>query len=318
LKYNKYPAMFSMKFQLELSCATETRRGLKMVMPLKHTPIMDDQMTQIDYLVVGHICSDLTPEGSQVGGTVAYSGRTAQALGCKAAVLTSAASDYDLDQTLFGIKVHTVCSPCTTTFENVYTESGRVQKIHCVAQRLCIEDLPEQWRQARIVHLGPVANEIEPEIIHRFEKSLVGLTPQGWMRYWNGSGYVRPRNWPFASDILPFAEAVILSEEDILNDEILADFRKLSRLLVLTRGSRGCTVFYGKKTKHIPTIPVENVNPTGAGDIFAAAFLVRLEQTGGEPWEAAEFANRIAAATVNVNGLEAKVARIRQLVGKSL
>ncbi|HIE56000.1 MAG TPA: hypothetical protein EYP90_12630, partial [Chromatiaceae bacterium] len=127
-----------MKFQLELSCATETRRGLKMLMPLKHTPIMDDQMTQIDYLVVGHICSDLTPEGSQVGGTVAYSGRTAQALGCKTAVLTSAASDYDLDQALFGIKVHAVCSPCTTTFENVYTESGRVQKIYSVAQRLGI------------------------------------------------------------------------------------------------------------------------------------------------------------------------------------
>ena len=35
----------------------------------------------IDYLVIGHITADLTPDGTVVGGTVAYSGRTAHQLG---------------------------------------------------------------------------------------------------------------------------------------------------------------------------------------------------------------------------------------------
>jgi hypothetical protein len=60
-------------------------------------------MEQLDYLVIGHVTCDLTPTGTQVGGTVSFSGRTAQVLGCHAAVLTSAAPDYDLSQAMAGL-----------------------------------------------------------------------------------------------------------------------------------------------------------------------------------------------------------------------
>ena len=46
---------------------------------------------------------------------------------------------------------------------------------------------------------------------------------------------------------------------------------------------------------------------TGAGDIFAAAFLIRLLQTDGNPSEAARFANEAAAMSVSVEGLGEKL-----------
>ena len=271
-------------------------------------------MTQIDYLIVGHICSDLTPQGTKVGGTVAYAGRTAQALGCKTAVLTSAADDYDWDQALPDLNIHSIPSTHTTTFENIYSEKGRQQKIYHVAERLQNHHLPEDWRHARVVHLGPVADEVDEEIVHHFNQSLIGLTPQGWMRKWDKTGRVQARKWPPAASVFPLATAVILSEEDLIDNDMLIEFRRWSRLLVLTQGKGGCTVFYGDDMRHIPTKPVEVVDPTGAGDIFAAAFLIRLHQSDGNPWEAARFANKIATATVRQQNLEAKVKTIKQIV----
>jgi len=57
-------------------------------------------------------------------------------------------------------------------------------------------------------------------------------------------------------------------------------------------------------------------DPTGAGDAFAAAYLVRLYQTDGDVWEAAEFANRVAARSVTRRGLAAKAAAIGDLLSE--
>jgi sugar/nucleoside kinase (ribokinase family) len=48
---------------------------------------------------------------------------------------------------------------------------------------------------------------------------------------------------------------------------------------------------------------MEEVDPTGAGDIFAAAFFFRLHATR-DPWEAARFATNLAALSVARVGLE--------------
>jgi sugar/nucleoside kinase (ribokinase family) len=44
--------------------------------------------------------------------------------------------------------------------------------------------------------------------------------------------------------------------------------------------------------------------------VFAAAFLVRLYQTDGNPWEAARYANEIAARSVTQIGLDAKIDQV--------
>ncbi len=267
----------------------------------------------VDFLAIGHICHDLVPGGRLTGGAAAYSGLTAVALGCRAGVVTSAAAEDDWGAAFPELAVEQVLAPATTVFENVYTPAGRVQTIHAVAGRLLPEHVPATWTRTPIVHLGPIANEIDPSVIQLFSNSTVGVGPQGWLRRWDAAGRVSPTAWQGAAEVLPLAAVTFLSEEDLLDATMLDDTRRLARVVVLTQGERGCTVFCRDETRSFPAPPVEVIDPTGAGDIFAAAYLVRFCQTDGNVWTAAEFANHIAAQAITRRGLRAKMDVIRQV-----
>ena len=75
-------------------------------------------------------------------------------------------------------------------------------------------------------------------------------------------------------------------------------------------------VYFGDEVRSVPAPRVTMVDPTGAGDIFATAFLTRLHQTGGDPWEAARFANNIAAQSVTVSGLPHKMRVLQEYVAR--
>ena len=50
----------------------------------------------IDYLLIGHLTVDLTPNGMRIGGSVTYSALLAQALGLRVGVITSWGSEIPL------------------------------------------------------------------------------------------------------------------------------------------------------------------------------------------------------------------------------
>lgn len=272
---------------------------------------------KLDYLVIGHVTRDVTPTGNLVGGTVSYSGRVAQALGCHTAVLTRCQSDYEGLHALADLTVEVVPSAHTTTFENSYGPDGRTQLIDTVADAIGPEHVPAGWTETAVVHLAPVANEVDPAIMTCFPNSLIGLTPQGWLRRWTADHRVYPRDWPEAEQYLPLADVVIVSEEDLLDAAMLPFYRQLSRLLIMTENVRGCTVFAGDAVRQIPAPQVAQIEPTGAGDIFAAAFLARYAGNGRNPWQAAEFANLVAAQSVTQVGIDAKVNLIQKVTQKN-
>jgi hypothetical protein len=267
------------------------------------------------YLAIGHVSRDIVTEQPltwTAGGTVTFSGRAALALGYRTGVVTSASADFDIPAALPGCAVACRPAPHTTTFTNQYTPQGRVQTVHATAAPLRAADVPPSWRAAPLVHLGPIIDAVEPDIIDLFPNALVGLTPQGWMRTTNPQGHVQPVPMRHGEWLLPRAHAVIISQEDYADEAELRWMRKLSRLLVLTKGYNGCVVFQDQTILTIPAPRVVEVNPTGAGDIFAAAFLVHLWQTG-QVGKSAEFATRIAADSVTRANPEAKMAAIQTL-----
>jgi sugar/nucleoside kinase (ribokinase family) len=162
------------------------------------------------------------------------------------------------------------------------------------------DDVPSEWRAAPIVHLGPLAREVDAHFAKLFPGALVGVTPQGWMRQWDETHRVRARRWIEARDILPHVDVLVLSEEDLNGDcAEMTEYVRLTRIAVMTKGSQGCVVFANGMEKHVPGFPTREVDPTGAGDVFAGAFLVRLQETR-DPYQAARFAN--AAASFCVEG----------------
>jgi ribokinase len=74
-------------------------------------------------------------------------------------------------------------------------------------------------------------------------------------------------------------------------------------LVILTLGERGVLVIDEKKAEHIPSVKVNAVDPTGAGDAFIGCLSVFLGE-GFELREAVRRANAIAALTVTKIGTQ--------------
>ncbi|MCS7286553.1 MAG: PfkB family carbohydrate kinase [Anaerolineae bacterium] len=256
-----------------------------------------------EFLVIGHVTKDLVPGGWTIGGTASYASITARNLGKRTAIVTCAGDDLALEEFLKGIEAFKVDSSTTTTFQNLYLSGARIQFIREVAGKIMPSSIPAPWLEVPIVLIGPVAMEVDEGIVNLFPNSLVGVTPQGWMRCWDDDGLVRYRVWEEAHRILPKVEALILSEEDVQYDlRVVEEYAGLVEILVLTQAEQGATLYWRGKREHFPARPARMVDPTGAGDVFAAAFLIRLHETG-DPRRAARFANAVASFSVEAPGV---------------
>jgi len=257
----------------------------------------------VDYLVIGHVAHDLTPTGPRLGGTVAYSALTARALGLRVGIVTSVGPETSLGS-LKDIPIISIESPQSTTFENIYSKQGRLQYLRAQAAHIDLNSVPELWRRASIIHLGPLANEIEPILPKDFSPALLGITPQGWMRKWDVDGRVSPSAWPDAESALAQADVVVISREDVgSDDEVIEHMAHQTRVLAVTEGAAGAVLYWNGDRRRFRAPEVQEVDATGAGDVFATAFFVRLFKTR-DPWEAARFATLIASRSVTRVGLD--------------
>jgi sugar/nucleoside kinase (ribokinase family) len=255
-----------------------------------------------DFLVIGHLTKDLGEEGYTLGGTAIYSALTARNLGRRVAVVTSAGPDIELEL-LEGVDLLCHPSPTTTTFRNIYRGERRSQILYHRASPIGVDAVPLEWRDLPIVHLGPVAQELGEEMVWLFPHSLLCLTPQGWLRRWDEEGRIHPQRWEGAEKVLPSVDLLIVSEEDMRGEAAsLRQYLHLPRISVVTQGAQGATLYHKGKSHHFPAPQARSVDPTGAGDIFAAAFLVRLAETGN-PHIATRFANAAASLSIERTAL---------------
>jgi len=257
----------------------------------------------VDYLVIGHVTHDLTPSGPRLGGTAAYSALTARALGMQVGVVTASGAETDLDA-LQDVLVISAPSAHSTTFENIYSKNGRRQILHHQAERLSFDNVPESWREAPIIQLGPVAREVDAVLPDSFAPSLLGLTPQGWLRTWDESGRVVQADWESAEQALGQAGAVVVSVEDVAGVEERIEFMAAhTRILAVTEAAAGARLYWHGDQRRFRAPAMQEIDATGAGDIFAAAFFIRLLATR-DPWEAARFATHLSAHSVTRSGLK--------------
>lgn len=262
-------------------------------------------MQPIDYLLIGHITADLTPEGRMLGGTVSYAVRTAHAFGLRVGVLTSAATDEPLlDQLSPYAQIVCVDAEATSTFENLYTAEGRVQYIRGVAKSLMPAQLPAEWRETPLIHLAPLTDEVDAAFaIDAPPQSTVMVTLQGWLRRWGSDGRVYFKPW-FNADALRRLDAVVFSVEDIVEaPDMETTLSKAGQHVFVTQAEAGGIHYYNGEAYRYTTPQVEVVHPTGAGDVFAASLLCAYQKLGD--WNAAaQVAAMLAAKSVTRLGLD--------------
>jgi sugar/nucleoside kinase (ribokinase family) len=164
--------------------------------------------------------------------------------------------------------------------------------------------IPESWKNATIVHLGPIAQEIDPTLVRNFPTAMIGITPQGWLREWDREGRVSLTEWPEASFVLQRSGATVISAEDLEGDEErIEEMALASQVLVVTEGADNIRVYWNGDIRSIHPPQVDVVDTVGAGDIFATCFFFRYHATK-DPWEAARFAAELASISVTRSGVE--------------
>lgn len=268
---------------------------------------MSNRSTCPDFVAVGHVTFDVQrlPGGDtgrpEPGGAAAYSARTAVAMGLSAGIVTSSAHGYPFDELLPSTDVVNAQAAATTTFEYSLHDGMRTQWLKSRAANLRREDVPESWSGARIVLLGPVANELPVDAADWFSNdSFVCAVPQGWQRSRDESGKV------VVSSAVPGGlsnriEAVVISEADVPSIYV-QEWTEAFPIVAVTRGRLGTRVYADGRVGDVPPVAASEVDATGAGDVWAAAFAIRLVETG-DVTSAASFASAAAAMSIEHRGM---------------
>ncbi len=250
------------------------------------------------YVVVGHPCQDVAPHGYVWGGGVIYSGLTAHQLGASVSVITRCQPHTELDP-----RLHWYITPDTQTtiFENRYdTATGnRHQLMHARAGDIWLTDTSQLATPPDIIHLAPVANEVRYDTLPTLsDATWLVATPQGWMRRRAADNRVEYTVWQNADQLLPHLKVLSLSEEDVNGDiDLVRHYATIVPYVLYTRGYNGAVLYIGNRTLRVDALPSTVLDLTGAGDVIAAAFFVRLRETN-DPQEALSFGAAAAAIAI--------------------
>ena len=268
-------------------------------------------MAAPDLVVVGHVTLDRIGDTAQPGGAALYAAVAAHRLGLSAGILTSHADDFPLELVPPQIEVVSVPAEATTRFEHDVGRTPRVMRVPSRARPLSAADVPEDWRDAPLVLLAPVADEVDPLVATAFVGPTLAAAAQGWTRAFGPDGVVGPAIWTPSDFLLDRLQAIFLSTEDVSGQEeaVIEWFQRVP-IGVLTAGRHGALLFVNGERYEIPARRTREVDPTGAGDVFAAAFLIQYQRTG-DAWEAAAAASCAASLSVEASGADAVPDRAR-------
>lgn len=250
--------------------------------------------------VVGNLSRDLVDGGlPRVGGAPFWAARGLRVLGTPALVAVKCAdADWPwLAPPLIGLglPVLRLGGSSTAAFSFRYDGDRREMSVEALGDSWTPEDARRV--QARWVHVGALARSDFPA------ETLAELDGRVSL---DGQGLVRPsRTGPleldaeFDPEVLRHVDVLKLAEEEaqVLVGE--PDEESLRSLgvpeVVVTLGSRGSLVLANGRLERVAAHPVTGqIDPTGAGDAFSAAYLV--SRSGGHaPVAAARRATALVA-----------------------
>lgn len=237
------------------------------------------------------------------GGPSFYTALMARSLGAAVTLVTGMEQEFPREA-LEGVDLR-VSAAALPRYANAYGQDGvRTQILLVPGDELHLLGHLAGVPEPDLVIYAPAYHEFRKAPL-RFRGAVVGVALQGALRMAAADGRVRAAAEPLRA-VLPLVRpgwVAMFSEEDAVDAEGLAGaLAGRGVLAVLTRGHNGATLFEPDgTTENWPALTANAVDPTGAGDCFAAAFMVRLAETG-DPRLALPFALAAGALAVEHPG----------------
>ena len=245
------------------------------------------------------------------GGVVVYSGLTFSRLGIPTGVLTNvAARDRALVHLLAanGISVEAGDSDATTEFVNHVSGDGRRQELLARSAAISEAQLTRIAANADHVYLGPLHPlDIDPEALKMLQSvDRVSLDIQGYTREIDGTDVLSEvsENLPLAleqADVVTASRDETEAVTEFFGEELkpIMEVHGIEQWLT-TDGKRGGWLQNRAGKRHdFGAANVDEVfDPTGAGDVFFAAYLTYHLYKGADIDEALRQAAAVTARQV--------------------
>jgi sugar/nucleoside kinase (ribokinase family) len=258
--------------------------------------------------IVGPVTWDQVVQGADIapvaGGAALYTARACDVFEESAHILCLAGDDADLSA-LEGRSVFRVPSD-TLTLRHDFPDGERAQSLVRPAGRtLTPDDAPSGWPPPATLILGPLLPEDVDvvEFVDAYPGAEVALLAQGLQRAVLPDGRIAHRAQP-SSALIDCARpnvSIFLSDEEVRlwAAGALEHLAARAGRVVVTHGRAGASIIDRHGRREVSAMPAQVVDATGAGDVFAAAFILALR--AGEAF-AGRLAAAYAAAAVEVRG----------------
>ncbi len=213
------------------------------------------------------------------GGPALYAARMAANLGANVKLITRISKEYD--RTVFeGIDVDALPAETACRYANRYDESGaRTQLLLAPGEPIGPSELDAHGADALV--LAPAYHEFDSAPAKGPELRAVML--QGVLRATDGERVIpHPNPERQAVALVTPGCFAFLSEEDTADaSSLAASLAARGANVFVTRAARGASLFRERLRTDFAAVPAAGVvDPTGAGDCFATAFVVRMVETG--------------------------------------
>jgi len=257
-------------------------------------------------VTLGHVTLDRIKTGRHrktgwiPGGPAVHTSLTATSLRARPHITSKVGTDFGqrrirwLRQKGVDTRFLTVAKAPTTKFEITYQNDRRRLRLLGRCDNLETLDLEQEIR-IHCLHIAPVIGEIPETVAGWFadRSMLVSLDPQGYLRKVGRNKLISERRWLDRSLLKKIGILKATSDElrAMIGDNDSNALKRLKRMgppiCIHTRGSEGLDLLIPSGFFHIPAYrPEKVVDPTGAGDVFTAAFLLDFSRSGDAVWSA--------------------------------
>jgi sugar/nucleoside kinase (ribokinase family) len=277
-----------------------------------------------DIAVVGHFSIDNISLPSRkapykiLGGAVAFVSLAACNLDASASVISKVGGDfpesYISQLQKAGVDTSGIIrmpNEQTTSFELTYNQdlSSRSLRLRNQGSPITQGDLPDSLL-AKVIHIAPIAGEIAYDVVKSLKKrcSCLSIDPQGMTRRFDQNGNVTA-SAQMDKRVLSLINIYKSSLDEIQTLTGQSELEKAvdavhdlgPETVIITMGAKGSVLSTEGEISQVAIYESEQVvDPTGAGDVFIAAYLVEHFR-GKDPFWCACVGS--AAASMVVEGM---------------
>lgn len=219
------------------------------------------------------------------------------------------------------IEYHLLPSNQTGGFSLIYDEHGD-RELTLLGVADPIPKFTNTFEPLDFILIGPILGEVNSSVVYELKRSSqspVLLDPQGTLRF-SKNGHIDHKFTKSFQEIASISTIIKANELETRvitgiearknpEDAVKALYQTGCQIAVVTLAEAGSIIYDGNVFYPIPPYKTQAIDPTGAGDTYAAGFMVKYLETPNDLSAVGCFASGVASVMVENSGPDFPLSR---------